>query len=198
MRRRRLFVPIALSVGLLLMSGCTIITSSPSVTTAPSEMTGEGVELAALELTSEAFSSQETIPQRFTCDGEDISPPLSWSAPSESARSFALIMDDPDAPMGTWVHWVLFNIPGDKRALPESVPAQDQLSDCSLHGSNSWRRSDYGGPCPPSGSTHRYVFKLYALDSPLDLEAGATKKQVLDAMDGHVLAHGELVGTYSR
>jgi hypothetical protein len=161
-------------------------------------MTREGVELATLELTSEAFGPQETIPERFTCDGEDISPPLSWSAPPDSTQSFALIMDDPDAPMSTWVHWVLFNIPADKRALSENVPAEEQLSDGSLHGKNSWGRSDYGGPCPPSGSTHRYVFKLHALDTRLDLEAGATKKQVLDAMDGRVLAYGELVGTYSR
>ena len=198
MRRRRLFLSIALSVGLLLMSGCSIITSSPSATTAPSEMAGEGVDLTDLELTSEAFGPQEAIPQRFTCDGEDISPPLSWSAPPEGTRSFVLIVDDPDTPVGTWVHWVLFNIPADRRTLPENVPAQDQLSDGSLHGNNSWRRSDYGGPCPPSGSTHRYVFNLYAIDTQLDLEATATKKQVLDAVDGHVLAHGELVGTYSR
>jgi hypothetical protein len=197
MRRRRLFVPIALSLGLLLVGGCALI-PSPSATTAPSEMTGEGVALATLELTSEAFGPQEAIPQRFTCDGEDISPPLSWSAPPDATRSFVLIMDDPDAPMGTWVHWVLFNVPSDERALPENVPAEEQLSDGSLHGKNSWGRSDYGGPCPPSGSTHRYVFKLYALDTQLDLEAGATKKQVLDAIDGHVLGYGELVGTYSR
>jgi hypothetical protein len=197
MRRRRLFVPIALSLGLLLVGGCALI-PSPSATTAPSEMTGEGVALATLELTSEAFGPQEAIPQRFTCDFWDTSPPLSWSAPPDGTQSFALIMDDPDAPMRTWVHWVLFNVPADERALPENVPAEEQLSDGSLHGKNSWGRSDYGGPCPPSGSTHRYVFKLYALDTQLDLEAGATKKQVLDAIDGHVLGYGELVGTYSR
>lgn len=197
MRHRRLFVPIALSLALLLVSGCARITSS-SATTPPSEMTGEGVELATLDLTSQAFASQEAIPERLTCDGEDISPPLSWSAPPDGSQSFVLIMDDPDAPMGTWVHWVLFNIPADRRALPENIPAEDQLSDGSLHGSNSWRRSDYGGPCPPSGSTHRYVFKLYALGTKLDLGASATKQQVLDAMDGHVMAYGELVGTYSR
>ena len=197
MRRRRLFVPIALSLGLLLVGGCALI-PSPSATTIPSEMTGEDVALATLELTSEAFGPQEAIPERFTCDGEEISPPLSWSAPPDATRSFVLIVDDPDAPMGTWVHWVLFNVPADARALPENVPAEDQLPDGSLHGNNSWRRSDYGGPCPPSGSSHRYVFKLYALDTQLDLEAGATKKQVLDAIDGHVLAYGELVGTYSR
>jgi len=196
--KRYLFVHIVLSVGLLLISGCSIITSAPSPTTPASEMTGQGVELAPLELTSEAFAAQETIPETFTCDGEDISPPLSWNAPPDATRSLVLIMDDPDAPVGTWVHWVLFNIPDDQRAVPENVLAEDQLSDGSLHGSNSWRRSDYGGPCPPSGSTHRYIFKLYALDTQLELEAGATKQQVLDAMDGHVLAYGELVGTYSR
>jgi hypothetical protein len=196
--KRCLFVRIALSVGLLLTSGCSIITSAPSPTTPASELTGQGVELASLELTSEAFAAEGAIPERFTCDGEDVSPPLSWSAPPEGTQSFALIVDDPDAPAGTWVHWVLFNIPADTRSLPEAVPAEDQLPDGSLQGENSWRRHDYGGPCPPSGSTHRYVFKLFALDTRLDLQAGATKEQVLSAMEGYVLAQGELTGTYSR
>lgn len=150
-----------------------------------------------LELTSDAFAQEEAIPRKYTCDGQDISPPLSWSDPPEGTESFALICDDPDAPMGTWVHWVLFNIPADKRTLPEGIPAKDQLSDGSLHARNSWKRRDYGGPCPPSG-THRYFFKLYALDATLDLKAGATKKQVLRAMEGHILAQAELMGTYSR
>jgi hypothetical protein len=149
------------------------------------------------EITSAAFAPQASIPVKYTCDGQDISPPLSWSDPPPGTESFALICDDPDAPVGTWVHWVLFNIPADKRSLPESVPARAQLSDGSLHGRNSWRRRDYGGPCPPSG-THRYVFKLYALDARLSLKAGATKKQLLKAMEGHILAQAELIGTYSR
>jgi Raf kinase inhibitor-like YbhB/YbcL family protein len=149
------------------------------------------------EITSSAFAPQASIPQKYTCDGQDVSPPLSWSDPPQGTESFALICDDPDAPVGTWVHWVLFNIPADRRALSENIPPQDQLSDGSLHGRNGWRRRDYGGPCPPSG-THRYFFKLYALDTSLALEAGATKKDVLSAMEGHILGQAELVGTYSR
>jgi hypothetical protein len=149
------------------------------------------------QITSTAFAPQAPIPQQYTCDGQDVSPPLSWSDPPQGTESFALICDDPDAPVGTWVHWVLFNIPADKRALPENVPSQDQLSDGSLHGRNGWRRRDYGGPCPPRG-THRYFFKLYALDITLALEAGATKQNVLSAMEGHTLAQAELVGTYAR
>jgi hypothetical protein len=194
-----LFLLVALSIGISLVSGCGPITSPPpSATTAAPEKTEGETELTTLELTSGAFAPGEAIPREYTCDGEDISPPLSWSDPPEGTRSFALIMDDPDAPVGTWVHWVLFNLPAEKRSLPESVPAEDQLSDGSLHGRNSWQRHDYGGPCPPSGSAHRYVFKLFALDTELDLEAGATKKQVLSAMEDHILAQGKLTGRYSR
>jgi hypothetical protein len=149
------------------------------------------------EISSAAFAPQGSIPEKYTCDGQDISPPLSWNDPPQGTQSLTLICDDPDAPVGTWVHWVLFNLPADSRSLPASVPARDQLSDGSLHGRNGWRRRDYGGPCPPSG-THRYFFRLYALDTMLDLKAGATKKDVLAAMEGHVLAQAELVGTYSR
>ncbi len=184
---RRFLLPVAAFIGVVLLCGCGPTTSPPSATT-----TG------VLELTSAAFAQGEMIPQTYTCDGQDISPPLSWGDPPEGTESFALISEDPDAPVGTWVHWVLFNVPADKRSLSEDVPAEDQLPDGGLHGRNRWKRRDYGGPCPPSGSTHRYVFRLFALDTALDLEVGATKKQVLSAMDGHVLAQGELTGEYSR
>ncbi|RLC65970.1 MAG: YbhB/YbcL family Raf kinase inhibitor-like protein [Chloroflexi bacterium] len=151
----------------------------------------------SFELTSPAFAHGEPIPSKYTCDGEDISPPLEWSGAPAGTQSFALIMDDPDAPVGTWIHWVLYNAPAETNALPEGVPADAELSDGSLHGKNSWRRTDYGGPCPPSG-THRYFFKLYALDTTLNLDAGATKKQLLQAMEGHILDQAELVGTYKR
>jgi hypothetical protein len=151
----------------------------------------------AFELTSSAFGAGETIPQKYTCDGDDISPPLAWGDPPAGTRSFALISDDPDAPVGTWVHWVLYNLPADARALPEAVPADADLADGSQHGNSSWRRPGYGGPCPPSG-THRYFFKLYALDTVLDLKSGASKEELLKAMEGHVLAEAELMGTYSR
>ncbi|MDA2930842.1 YbhB/YbcL family Raf kinase inhibitor-like protein [Acidobacteria bacterium AH-259-O06] len=137
------------------------------------------------------------MPPRYTCDGEDISPPLKWSDPPENTKSFALIADDPDAPVGTWVHWVLYNLPAETRGLPEAVPGEAELADGSRQGQNSWRRLGYGGPCPPGG-THRYFFKLYALKAALDLAAGASKEQVLQAMEGQILAQTELMGRYSR
>ena len=151
----------------------------------------------AFELTSTAFVEGEPIPSKYTCDGEDISPPLQWRDPPEGARSFALIADDPDAPIGTWVHWVLYNLPAGTRSLAEAIPPDAERSDGSRHGNSSWRRLGYGGPCPPRG-THRYFFKLYALDTALDLKAGANKKKLLRAIEGHILAQTALMGVYSR
>lgn len=150
-----------------------------------------------MTLTSSAFVHGAMIPKQYTCDGQDVSPPLSWSDPPEKTRSFALIMDDPDAPMGTWVHWVIYNIPATARALPEGVSKDADLPDGSRQGRNSWRRIGYGGPCPPSG-THRYFFKLYALDTVLALASGATKEELLKAMEKHILAQAELMGRYAR
>lgn len=163
----------------------------------PSEQPTAKTEDSALKLMSSAFEQEEPIPAAFSCDGENISPRLTWSNPPDGTRSFALIMDDPDAPAGTWVHWVLFNLPGEARSLPEAVPPDPTLNNGAMHGSNSWETLGYGGPCPPGGE-HRYFFKLYALDSLPDLSAGATKDQVLAAMQGHILAQTELMGTYSR
>jgi len=151
----------------------------------------------SFELTSPAFAHGETIPCKYTCDGEDISPPLRWSDPPQGTQSLALIADDPDAPIGTWVHWVLYNLPAETRGLPEAIPPDADLPDGSRHGRNSWRRLGYGGPCPPSG-THRYFFKLYALDTVLDLVASASKKQLLRTMERHILAQAELMGVYAR
>ena len=151
----------------------------------------------AIQLTSEAFSDGTMIPKRFTCDGEDLSPPLSWSGIPTETASLALICDDPDAPVGTWDHWVLFNIPASETGLPENVPAKATLDDGSVHGDNSWGRLGYGGPCPPGG-THRYFFKLCALDIALDLKTGATKSQLVKAMEGHILDQGQLMGQYKR
>lgn len=155
------------------------------------------VSSTGFTLTSSAFAYGASIPARYTCDGEDISPPLQWSAPPAATQSFALIMDDPDAPAGTWVHWVLYNLPAESRSLPESIPAEAQLPDGSRHGKNSWRRPGYGGPCPPGG-THRYFFKLYALDTLLTLDGDVTEEHLLQAMEGHILAQAELMGTYKR
>jgi len=150
-----------------------------------------------IQLTSTAFSDGAMIPKRFTCDGEDLSPPLSWSGIPAETASLALICDDPDAPVGTWDHWVLFNIPASATGLPVNVPAKATLADGSVHGNNSWGRLGYGGPCPPGG-THRYFFKLYALDIELNLKSGATTSQLVKAMEGHILDQGQLMGNYRR
>ncbi len=151
----------------------------------------EGVEMS-VQLSSSAFREGESIPSKHTCDGEDLSPPLQWSGIPDGARSLALIVDDPDAPVGTWVHWVLFDIPADVGGLPEGVQG------IGVEGVNDFRRSGYGGPCPPRGSTHRYFFKLYVLDSTLNIPAGATKADIEAAFGNHILAQGQLIGRYGR
>jgi len=150
-----------------------------------------------MTLTSTAFADGEAVPRRYTCDGADVSPELTWSGAPPGTQSFALICDDPDAPAGIWVHWVLYDIPVSVSALEEGIESIDHPSSGGTHGTNDFRRLGYGGPCPPGG-THRYYFKLYALDTLLDLAPGATKRQLLQAMDGHVLAEGRLMGTYAR
>lgn len=150
-----------------------------------------------LFLTSNAFASGQNIPLKYSCLGREISPDLSWTGAPVATKSFALIVNDPDAPMGAWVHWVMYNIPVTTDGLPEAIPAGAQLSDGSLQGKNSSGNLGYNGPCPPSG-THRYFFKLYALDTILNLSSGASKDQLLKAMDGHILAQGELMGTFSK
>ncbi|MDA8382716.1 MAG: YbhB/YbcL family Raf kinase inhibitor-like protein [Betaproteobacteria bacterium] len=149
-----------------------------------------------LTLTSPSFRSGEPIPKPYTCDGADGSPPLAWTGTPADTKAFALVVEDPDAPGGTWVHWVLYNIPAHAHALEADVPHGAALPDGARQGLNSWRKTGYGGPCPPSG-THRYWFHLYALDSPLDLKA-PTKAQLLDAMKGHILGKAELMGPYRR
>jgi Raf kinase inhibitor-like YbhB/YbcL family protein len=150
-----------------------------------------------MDLFSPAFKDGDSIPRKYTCDDADISPPLFWENVPDGTVSFAFISDDPDAPVGTWVHWVMFNLPADKRSLPENVPKNIQLDDGTIQGMTDFRRPGYGGPCPPGG-THRYFFKLYALDTMLDLEPGATKAAVERAMQGHILGRAELMGTYRR
>ena len=151
-----------------------------------------------LEVSSPAFQEGDRIPAKYTCEGQDVSPLLAWSEPPVGTQSFALIVDDPDAPGGVFTHWVLFNIPSDSRELPEAVPTRAQLPSGALQGENDFGKIGYGGPCPPPGRPHRYQFALYALDQLLDLKAGVSKKQLLDAMRGHILAQGQLTGTYER
>jgi Raf kinase inhibitor-like YbhB/YbcL family protein len=147
---------------------------------------------------SASFLEGQEIPVQHTCDGPDISPALQWGRPPEGAKSFALICDDPDAPVGTWVHWVIYNIPATALGLPENVPKVKDLADGSRQGTNDFRRIGYGGPCPPPGPDHRYFFKLYALSKVLNLPAGATKAELLRAMEGSVLATAQLMGRYGR
>ena len=151
-----------------------------------------------IELTSPAFAGGQPIPKKHTCEGSDVSPPLQWASVPEGVKSFALVCDDPDAPMGTWVHWVLYDIPAGARELGENVPKKPALDNGARQGANDSRRPGYGGPCPPPGNPHRYFFTLYALDAMLSLEEGATKKDVDKAMRGHILAQGQLMGTYKR
>ena len=151
-----------------------------------------------MRLTSPAFQEGETIPKQHTADGKDVSPALAWADVPDATQSFALICDDPDAPRGTWVHWVLFNLPASCRGLPEGLPAQLVLADGSKQGTNDFKKAGYGGPSPPPGKPHRYFFKLYALSKPLSLKEGATKQQVVDALKGSVLAEAQLMGKYGR
>ncbi len=151
-----------------------------------------------LQITSTAFAEGQSIPQKYTCQGSDISPPLAWTNTPANTKSFALIMDDPDAPMGTWVHWVLYDLLANTTGLPEDVAKTQFIAGNAKQGLNTWPHLGYGGPCPPPGKPHRYFFKLYALDTLLDLKPGLTKKDLLKAMEGHVLAEGQLMGTYQR
>jgi Raf kinase inhibitor-like YbhB/YbcL family protein len=152
-----------------------------------------------MELTSTAFQEGATIPKQYTGDGKNISPPLRWSGAPGNTQSFALICDDPDAPRKEpWVHWVLFHLPADAQELPEGVPADESLPNRAKQGTNDFGKIGYGGPAPPPGKPHRYYFKLYALDTILNLKEGATKQQLEQAMKEHILASGQLMGKYGR
>jgi len=181
-----------LSTILILSSAaCAVIATQPSASpTAPPPIT----------ITSPAFEPGAEIPAQYTCDGEDISPPLEWAAPPEGTRSYALIMDDPDAPIRIWVHWVVYNLPPESRGLLDGASRAKgktfTLPEGSVQGKSSFNRTDYGGPCPPGGE-HRYVFSLYALDTVLGSET-MDKAALLEAMQGHILAQGELMGVFKR
>jgi Raf kinase inhibitor-like YbhB/YbcL family protein len=152
-----------------------------------------------INLTSSAFKDGEAIPKKYACEGENISPPLAWTAAPENAKSFALIVEDPDAPRGTFTHWIIFNLPPNVRELPENVPARAVLDNGAKQGKNDFQKMGYGGACPPSGDkTHRYFFRLYALDATLPLDAKATRAQTQNAIQNHIIAEGQLTGTYKR
>jgi len=159
--------------------------------------------MSDFQFTDTPFEASGPIPAEYTCDGEDVSPPLAWSAPPEGTESLALVIDDPDAPgSGAFTHWVLFDLPPDATALPRDYAAGDPRLDAGdpspREGVNDFGDPQYGGPCPPGGEEHRYVFSLYALDTTLDLESGAAPDAVHAAIEGHVLAEAEVVGTYQR
>lgn len=157
----------------------------------------KGDDPMALQVSSTAFDEGGMIPSKFTCDAENVSPHLKWSGAPENTESYALIADDPDAPGKTWVHWVLFNIPADTTTLEENYSTEAKLPNGAINGMTDFGSNGYGGPCPPGG-THRYYFKVYALDTTLGLESSAKKPDLLKAMEGHILAQGQLMGKYQR
>lgn len=153
---------------------------------------------ATFRLESPAFKNGAMIPRKYTCDGEDISPPLKWADAPIGTMSFALVCDDPDAPIKTWTHWVVYAIPAERTELKEGVSTHEVIEGGIRQGVNSWRKSGYGGPCPPGKEPHRYFFKLYALDFVPELRAGNKKEALWTAMEGHVLAETQLIGLYAR
>jgi Raf kinase inhibitor-like YbhB/YbcL family protein len=182
----RLFTELAF---LLILAGTLLAQGNSAAGGGPSLM---------LALSSSAFSAGGEIPRQYTCTGSDISPPLQWSGAPEKTASFALILDDPDAPHGTWVHWVLWNIPANRHALPEGIAKREQLEGGMWQGRNDFHKNGYNGPCPPGGSTHRYFFHLYALNTKLDLSPRSDRSALDAAMQGHVLAQAEYMGTFHK
>ncbi len=182
----------------LLWCVCELLDTNPAAQAAKqTQQDKKGGNVMEIKITSPAFAEGGMIPPKYTCDGQNISPPLEWDALPEGTKSIALISDDPDAPMGTWVHWVIFGLPAETRKLEENIPPDKTLPNGAKHGTTDFRKVGYGGPCPPSG-THRYFFKIYALDTKLDLAPGAKKAELLKAMEGHILGQGQLIGKYKR
>src|SRR5581483_1365101 len=181
---------------ILLLTGCQ--SGGQTTTAQKSSSDKSGDSNMTFSLQSSSFSNGSSIPKKFTCEGSDISPPLQWSDPPAGTESFALIADDPDAPAGTWTHWVVYDLPANLRQLPEAVPRQTTTPGGGSQGINDFGKTGYGGPCPPPGNPHRYYFRLYALKKKLELKPGATRQQVVTAMQNHILAQAELMGTYQR
>ncbi len=189
---RSIFIISGLGLCFLLFPGCA--GRQPKIAQ-PANTSKE--DKAEIKLASAAFKDSQQIPGPYTCDGVNISPPLEWSGVPKTATTVAIIVDDPDAPSGTFVHWVLYNLPAENMGMVENVPASENLKAGGFQGKNDFGKFGYGGPCPPSG-THRYFFRIYALDSELPLKAGATKAEVIRAMEGHLVLQGQLMGTYHR
>ena len=164
----------------------------------PSSLARPGGNPVAFAISSPSFSNGGDIAKKFTCDGADVSPQLTWSDPPAGTKSLALLADDPDAPVGNWNHWVLWNLPAEIRDLAENVTKTGQLPDGSRQGPNDFRKAGYNGPCPPLGKPHRYYFKIFALDAKLDLKGSAGKRELEAAMKGHILAQAEWMGRYGR
>jgi Raf kinase inhibitor-like YbhB/YbcL family protein len=172
-----------------------VLSSTISISPVPG---AESKTAGSMELKSTAFQAGADIPRKHTCDGGDVSPLLRWEKAPAGTKAFALIVDDPDAPAGTWVHWVIYDLPAKTKELTEGTAKTETLPNGAKQGVNDFHRIGYSGPCPPPGLPHRYFFKLYALDAPTDLNPRATKQPLLEAMKGHVLAQTELVGRYKR
>jgi Raf kinase inhibitor-like YbhB/YbcL family protein len=183
-----------LPLSMLLLVSCARVPQTPSQspTSAPQKESK-----AEIKVTSAAFKEGQPIPRQYTCDGVNISPPLEWTGVPKTAKTIAIIADDPDAPSGTWVHWVVYDLPAENIGMVENLPADEQLKAGGFHGTNDFGKIGYGGPCPPSG-THHYFFKVYALDNFLSLKVASTKALVEKAMEGHIVAQGQLMGTYQR
>jgi hypothetical protein len=186
---RQIWGAIVLGFLVIAAAGCYSAEQQPAL---------EGEASMKIQLTSTAFKDGETIPQKYTCDGENLSPPLAWSGMPPGVKSLALIADDPDAPMGTWVHWVIYDIQPTIIGLSEGVSTNATVEGVGVQGVNGSRRSGYSGPCPPRGKPHRYYFKLYALDKVLNLAPGINKAELEKALRGHILAEGQLMGSYGR
>ena len=180
---------------ILVLAGCQ---SGGQATTAQNSSDASRGSTMPFSLRSPSFSSGGAIPMKFTCEGSGISPALQWGEPPARTEGFTLIADDPDAPAGTWTHWVAYDLPATLRQLPEAVPKQAAAPGGGAQGINDFGKTGYGGPCPPPGKPHRYFFRLYALDIKLDLKPGATRQQLERAMEGHILGQAELMGTYKR
>ncbi len=178
---------------ILLFSGCLGKTEEDVISTEK-----EMISMEKLLVSAEDFKEGENIPDEYTCEGANVSPAISWGKTPSGTKSIAVIMDDPDAPGRTFVHWVIFNIPAEKQGLPKNVEKKERLADGSVQGINDARKIGYYGPCPPPGKPHRYFFKVYALSKKLDLSAGASKTQLEKAMEGSILGQGAVMGTYGR